>query len=57
MAISNTKCSIYYTLDVALNGDQQGKWGGFAQIKNQIGNISNLLTSTSTSINTNLANN
>jgi len=52
-----TKCSIYYTLDVAINGDQTNKWGGFTQLKSQIGNVSNLLSTASTSINTNLAGN
>jgi hypothetical protein len=55
--ITTTKCSIYTALDVAINGDQTNNWGGFSQIKNQIGNISSLLTTTSTSISTNLAGN
>jgi hypothetical protein len=45
-----TKCGIYGTLDVALNGDDQ-KWGGFSHIKDQVGNISKLLNSTNSQIN------
>eukprot|EP00919_Chromeraceae_sp_WS-2016_P071598 GHVR01169532.1.p1 GENE.GHVR01169532.1~~GHVR01169532.1.p1 ORF type:complete len:117 (-),score=28.61 GHVR01169532.1:1128-1478(-) len=35
-----------------MNGDQSNNWGGFVQLKNQVGNISSLLTSASTSIST-----
>jgi hypothetical protein len=38
-------------LDVALNGDNNN-WGGFSHIKNQVGNISQLLNSTNSQINT-----
>lgn len=46
-----TKCGLYGTLDVALNGDSKN-WGGFSHIKNQVGNISKLLNSTNSQINT-----
>jgi len=52
-----TKCSIYYTLDLAINGDQSNNWGGFSQLQSQIGNVSSLLSTASTSISTNLAGN
>lgn len=45
-----TKCSVYVVLDSALNGD--GTWGGFVNLRNQIGNITNLLTSAITKIST-----
>lgn len=48
-----TKCSLYTTLDVTSNGDQSKNWGGFNQLKNQVGNISSLLTTASNQINTN----
>jgi hypothetical protein len=51
-----TKCSLYYSLDVALNGDLSNGWGGFVQLANQIGNISLQLTTTSTAINANISN-
>lgn len=49
--LKNTKCGIYGTLDVALNGDNSN-WGGFSHIKSQVGNISKLLNSTNSQINT-----
>ncbi len=49
--LKTTKCAIYGALDVALNGDGKN-WGGFTHIKNQVGNISRLLTSTNSQINT-----
>lgn len=41
------KCSLFNTLDITKNGDQAKNWGGFAQLKNQVGNISSLLTTAS----------
>lgn len=55
--ISNTKCALYTSLDVGINGDQTNKWGGFQQLQNQIGNISTLLNTASSQINSNLAGN
>lgn len=55
--IINTKCAIFKSLDVAMNGDQNNKWGGFQQLQNQVGNISTLLTSASSQITANLASN
>lgn len=49
--LKNTKCGIYGALDVALNGDNKN-WGGFTHIKDQVGNISKLLNSTNSQINT-----
>lgn len=46
-----TKCGLYGSLDVALNGDNKN-WGGFTHIKDQVGNISKLLNSTNSQINT-----
>ena len=37
-----TTCSIYLTLDTAINGDDT--WGGFVNLRNKIGNITNLLS-------------
>jgi hypothetical protein len=42
-----TQCSLYNGLDVTLNGDTSKNWGGFATLKNQVGNISSLLTTAS----------
>jgi hypothetical protein len=42
-----TSCSLYNGLDVTLNGDTAKNWGGFATLKNQVGNISSLLTTAS----------
>lgn len=55
--ITNTKCGLYTSLDVAINGDLANGWGGFTQLSNQIGNISSLLSTASTAASTNLANN
>jgi hypothetical protein len=41
-------------LDITKNGEQTENWGGFNQLKNQVGNISTLLTTTSFQINKNL---
>ena len=43
-----TNCGIYLTLDTALNGD--GTWGGFTSLRDNIGNITNLLSSAVTQI-------
>lgn len=48
--VESTKCALYASLDVALNGDDL-HWGGFSHIKDQVGNISLLLPSASTQIN------
>jgi hypothetical protein len=50
--ITNTKCGLYLALDVAVNGDQTNNWGGFTQIKDQIGNVSSLLSTASTAVST-----
>ena len=43
-----TSCSMYLTLDTAINGD--GTWGGFTNLRNKIGNITNLLSAAVTQI-------
>ena len=43
-----TSCSIYLTMDTAMNGD--GTWGGFTSLRDKIGNITNLLSSAVTQI-------
>ena len=43
-----TSCSIYLTLDTAINGD--GTWGGFTNLRDKIGNITNLLSAAVTQI-------
>lgn len=51
-----TKCALYYTVDVAINGDLLNKWGGFQQLSSQIGNISTQLGTASTAASANLSN-
>lgn len=41
---SRVKCHLFYSLDVALNGEVAKGWGGLAQMGLQVGNISALLT-------------
>ena len=48
-----TECSLYNMLDITKNGDQAKQWGGFSQLKNQVGNISSLLTTASSEVNKN----
>lgn len=50
-----TKCSLYYSLDVALNGDTNSGWGGFLQISSQVGNLSSQLITASTAVNAQLS--
>lgn len=42
---------------MAKNGDQTNSWGGFTQIKDQIGNLSQYLSTASTAVSTQLNNN
>jgi hypothetical protein len=37
-------------LDITKNGEQAKQWGGFNQLKNQVGNISSLLTTASSEV-------
>jgi hypothetical protein len=46
--LSMTSCSIYLAFDTAINGD--GVWGGFVNLRNTIGNITNLLSAAVTQI-------
>ena len=55
--ITMTKCSMYHSLDIALNGDQNNNWGGFQQMQDQIGNISTLLSTASAAISSTLSGN
>jgi len=48
-SLSMTSCSIYLGIDAALNGD--GNWGGFISLRDQVGNITNLLSAAVTQIN------
>jgi hypothetical protein len=48
-----TECSLYNMLDITKNGEQARQWGGFNQLKNQVGNISSLLTTASSEVNKN----
>lgn len=50
-----TRCSLYYSLDIALNGDSNTGWGGFLQISSQVGNISSQLITASTAVNAQLS--
>jgi uncharacterized membrane protein YciS (DUF1049 family) len=51
------ECGMYYSLDVAVSGEQTSKWGGFSQIQGQIGNVTALLNATALAINTSLVGN
>lgn len=44
------KCSLYYSLDIALNGDVSSNWGGFTQFSSQMSNITAQLTNAGTAI-------
>jgi hypothetical protein len=54
--IKMTKCALYYSMDVAINGDLENGWGGFSQLANQIGNISSQLSTASTAASANISN-
>jgi hypothetical protein len=43
-----TSCSLYLTFDTAMNGDD--KWGGFTNLRDKVGNITNLLSAAVTQI-------
>lgn len=45
---SLASCSIFLSLDTVLNGD--GQWGGFVNLRDTVGNITNLLSATVTQI-------
>jgi hypothetical protein len=45
---SMASCSIFLSLDTVLNGDE--KWGGFVNLRNTVGNITNLLSAAVTQI-------
>ena len=51
-----TRCSMYYTLDISLNGDPDGQWGGFSQVQTQLSDVVTQLNSTVTAA-ASLANN
>jgi hypothetical protein len=53
--IKMTKCALYYSMDVALNGDLPNGWGGFTLLANQIGNISTQLGTASTAASMNIS--
>jgi hypothetical protein len=54
--IKMTKCALYYSIDVAVNGDLENGWGGFALLANQIGNMSSQLSTASTAASANISN-
>lgn len=54
--IKMTKCALYYSIDVAVNGDLDKGWGGFTQLASQIGNISSQLSTASTAASANISN-
>lgn len=54
--IRYAKCSLYYMIDEALNGDLDNGWGGFIELKYKIGNISSLLDSAATQVTTYISN-
>lgn len=51
-----TKCALYYSVDVAINGDDNSGWGGFVPLSQKIGNISTQLSTASTAASANLSN-
>lgn len=48
--MQNTSCSMYVSLDTALNGKTNSEWGGVNGLQNSIANISSLISSTTTQI-------
>ena len=46
--LSMTSCSIFLTFDTAMNGDDN--WGGFTNLRDKVGNITNLLSAAVTQI-------
>ena len=48
---------MYYTLDVATNGEQSRNWGGFGQVQSQLSSISGLINSTAQTVSTSLSGN
>lgn len=48
------KCSMYYSLDVASNGDQGKSWGGFGQVQTQLSSITGLISTTASEANSSL---
>jgi len=46
--VSMTDCSIYLAFDTAMNGD--GTWGGYTNLRDKVGNITNLLSAAVTQI-------
>lgn len=55
--IEMVKCGLFYSLDVALNGDQENNWGGFSRVQSQIQNISGQLGAAASTITTTMTNN
>ena len=45
-----TKCSIFVTVDTALYGGGKDGWTGFTALKDNVGNVSALISSTMTQI-------
>lgn len=43
-----TSCSIYLAIDTVINGD--GNWGGFTNLRDTVGNVTNLLPAAVTQI-------
>ena len=52
--VDMVKCSMYYSLDVATNGEQSKSWGGFGQVQSQLSSVSGMLNTTSTTVNSSL---
>jgi hypothetical protein len=48
--MENTKCSIFVTVDTALYGGGKSDWTGFIALKDNVGNVSSLISSTMTQI-------
>lgn len=55
--IEIVKCSLYYSLDIASNGEQTKNWGGFGQVQSQLSSIAGLINSTATTVSSSLSSN
>lgn len=55
--VEMVKCGLYYSIDVATNGEQTQNWGGFGQVQSQLSSISGLVDSTATTVSSSLSGN
>lgn len=48
---------MYFSVDVATNGEQTQSWGGFGQVQSQLSSIASQVDSTSTTVSNSLSGN